>query len=1627
MCAIAIIFVMTMADLGFVGFNLMSYAIDLAETNNNNIEFKAYFSDDNGALEKTAVIDKSDLKIAIEIGVKTDGYLSNARVELDQNSNFKFKTDTTSEYISSIDERAITFKQINEGDSKKVEVGIEFTNLQEFDIDYLSRTSNINLTGTYVNSRKNNTSITGRAQVKLNWTYPENIQALLSSEITTNYLVNEDGANKKIVQNLITSKIENNSFPVKDTKIELNIPGTPETVTVHKRTTSATNGDKKFNTSNYNFAEGKLTINVQNGQDDKIVWQKNVADIFIVTIKYPESAEITNSKITANSTITTYNDKVLNKNAEATITENKENYASINQIEAQNEIAKGKIYAGVNKDYITKTEVNIDYANILKKINITEKEVKALKGQEERELLVKYKDIKFKKANIQSILGDTWNITIKDQANNTKIISNETEADENGNIITNLENGSVELYIEMSKPQNVGILKYEITKTIAKTNYTRAQIKELTKIKDSNKVKYTKNDDTTNSKTAEATIDLKETESKASLKVEPHTLTTLSEQEMHITAVLETDSEYRDLFKNPVVKIKLPKQINRVSAQCNLMYGNGLTVNKFNVSEENGQEVIKINLSGEQTAYEGDAVKGATLNITARVQLDKLSTNSSEKVVMTYTNENAINYADDGQEKVNVEIVSQNSMILTNNIEEYNITSFGKEADKQLSLPVNSATKNATVKMQIVNNEESEISNIAILGKIANIAGSIERTSNVRTNIENSTVYYTSVDNPTTDINNSGNNWTQTSSANAKYFLVVITSLENGKKINLSYDLNIKANLPYNIETNASYKVTYKNNLSNSNKEAESTRIILSTGKKSEIRTTLTAKVQGKEIASGDTVKAGEIINYTAKVSNTGATNITNLKIVATIPENTTLLAINPNYPKYNEERDEYIEGEEYFNTITDRNSLTQENVTINAGKDYICSFTVMVNDNITEEKNIETKFTFSENNEKKDEKTFSNKISPAKLKIICMPYFRKPNTTLQAGATCIYGLKITNLTNEEQRNVKVLLEKSDAVEYRNIDWSIVGEGEDGESDKDEYEIELENNNTLSFNSIPANKTLLVMINTSVKSIKENDNQLAKAKLSAQAKDSNGNTYRSNEITENIVGILATIESTSNATTKVTKSGYVESGDQIKYTYKIKNTGIYDAENLTITEEISKYLDIESLKIDGANAQYELESYYSDSVDYDVITLERGLKVGEEMNIEIIGKVQSELLNDENDLQIVNNLKLYDSGILIAAKSEKVYMVEKEYSDGPGYEDPELEYPEDEDPNYENPENQEVSTFTIKGTVWKDDNNNGLRDEIEELLEGIKVYAINVETSKIATNNNEEIVATTGSDGAYSLTDLQRGNYIVVFEYDTNQYMATAYHADGVDESINSDAIKATKVINGEERTAAFTDSINVSEDIENIDLGLAENKVFSLKLNKTISKMIVTNKNGSKTYDFEDTNLAKVEIASKELSGATVVIEYKLKVTNVGEIAGYAKSIVDYLPASLTFNSSLNNDWYKKGNNLYTSSLANTLIEPGETQEVTLVLTKKMTESNTGLTNNKAEIESAYNSMGVPNTKIDTNEGSTEKEESADAIIGVKTGTAVNYVVLTLTTIIIICGMAYLVNKKLLIDKIEI
>ena len=153
-------------------------------------------------------------------------------------------------------------------------------------------------------------------------------------------------------------------------------------------------------------------------------------------------------------------------------------------------------------------------------------------------------------------------------------------------------------------------------------------------------------------------------------------------------------------------------------------------------------------------------------------------------------------------------------------------------------------------------------------------------------------------------------------------------------------------------------------------------------------------------------------------------------------------------------------------------------------------------------------------------------------------------------------------------------------------------------------------------------------------------------------------------------------------------------------------------------------------------------------------------------------------------------------------------------------------------------------------------------------------------------------------------------------------------------------------------------------------------------------------------------------------------MIEYKIRVTNEGGVAGYAKKIVDYMPQGTNFTSELNKDWYMADNkNLYNTSLANTIIQPGETKEVTLLLTRKMTNDNTGIINNIAEIQESYNDLGL--NDIDSVAGNKVQTEddisSADVIIGIKTGEIYIYIALTISLVTILGVGIYLINKKVL------
>ena len=79
--------------------------------------------------------------------------------------------------------------------------------------------------------------------------------------------------------------------------------------------------------------------------------------------------------------------------------------------------------------------------------------------------------------------------------------------------------------------------------------------------------------------------------------------------------------------------------------------------------------------------------------------------------------------------------------------------------------------------------------------------------------------------------------------------------------------------------------------------------------------------------------------------------------------------------------------------------------------------------------------------------------------------------------------------------------------------------------------------------------------------------------------------------------------------------------------------------------------------------------------------------------------------------------------------------------------------------------------------------------------------------------------------------------------------------------------------------------------------MGLIETEKFDFKLDKYIKNVIVENNKGRKSYNYNNAQLTKIEIDKKELNNSKVTIEYNIVISNLGEVSGYIKNVVDYLP----------------------------------------------------------------------------------------------------------------------------------
>ena len=223
----------------------------------------------------------------------------------------------------------------------------------------------------------------------------------------------------------------------------------------------------------------------------------------------------------------------------------------------------------------------------------------------------------------------------------------------------------------------------------------------------------------------------------------------------------------------------------------------------------------------------------------------------------------------------------------------------------------------------------------------------------------------------------------------------------------------------------------------------------------------------------------------------------------------------------------------------------------------------------------------------------------------------------------------------------------------------------------------------------------------------------------------------------------------------------------------------------------------------------------------------------------------------------------------------------------------------------------------------------------------------------------------------------------------------------------------------------------NPKEDDEDYDQ--LKPAYFDLSLRKIVSKIFVIENGKTKTvntnhkYSDSPEGVAKIELDRKKINKTEVKWEYKIRVTNEGVIPGYAKEVTDYIPEGTYFDPKDNTkDWYKKGEKaIATKSLANRLLKPGESAELTVYLRWKKDPKNMGVKTNWAEISEDGNEYGIPDRdSVPGNKRPHEDDiDDAPVALAIATGLAKSYIMYVLagvTTLAVIVAISkgYMVYK---------
>jgi len=1572
-----------------LGSGLISYAAD----EQNQITFNAQILDSEGKEVKEADI-TSELNLRLSIAVK-EGNLKNVNLDL-SNCNFKLKDE------SGID-------QINAGKTKKLDFKIVARNDDQFKLDLLNMESKIKLTGTYSNDNKTE-EVNKEETVSVKWN-SSNLTSMteeekketkvLSTEIITNKTYTIGETQKRLIQVKVKSGIKNNIYPIEKTIITVNpleagemnekefTNGTKLTakeVNVAAYSTKATNGkdgsanfgkaeENKLGSWQYDSESGKITITVNNSKDENncVEWAKNAVDEFVVTYIFDKEAISNTSaiKTEVENNIKLYTDEAEHKKTKRYLETNEEKAMPIElNIQApeslsKRNIQKGESFAEAWTLNISNTQIGGDILAVSKidKLNIAD--------SEDIKSVTHYNATYINKEDFINILGENGEIVILNMATGEELgkITKESTIENNDKIlgISYSENAS-QIGVQISKPVKAGKLSIASRKTL-NISSVEEYVSKIDKI-DSLTInaiagiqKAGEEDFIYSTETISKQISLVSPKSNAELGInlgkDKETLPVGEENKVDFTVTLHTSKETDKLFNNPTVQIELPEQVKEAS----------IVENTEGISNANGLElngitinnnIIEVKLTGNQGEYVDYNGQDTTITFSANLKTPELQPTTTGDIKLTVVN---------GEEKIEdskqVTFSAEKGIILANSISNYN----GEEPEI-LAIKENSKTgllseeksAIAQVKGTIINNTEKDVENVVVVGNFAGEGSTITPILKEQIAVENATVEYSA----------DGQTWEAYNAEKAstyKNYKITFAKLADKSITTFTYKIEIPENLGANKSMNSTYAIKIED------KAQKAATITLETPQKIEI------EVSAKAIS--DTIYEEQEVTFTVDVTNKSNVTAKNVSLEASLPEELELVSKPENF--------DIEAGKTVTKTITSKVKALPEET---KQKDITTTIKAIPNGKEDQAKTVEVK----------------NVVKQALIKATIEDAYSDGAEFIYEGGQLGYKTTITNVSDETLTNVVVTSKlpegtKLNTKEIGVYKYEATEDPDMMKVEKIDIDIKESGENGSIIYIIPKlEKGQTINIEIKMKADKLDKNVYEKEISYNEVISINemeDYTLRKDDI---IIKPNYEISFSSENLTDSSRNTYVNPGDEISYTLNIKN-------KTRFTQDI----EINISEITGLKQLTKVEEAISIGNSY---AIKKEIKPEETYRLDIKG-----IANDAKEEDSIINFKAIISQIIQDREgiSETREIVLKEETTEYRIKGTKIDEP-DKPIDPDDPDIPVEKTYSISGTAWLDENEDGIKEEKEKLLKGILVKIKQINKENVAEylkgEDEKEIIAITDNEGKYEFKDLKPGKYIVEFEYNTKTYMLTPV--------TNKDSVPIAPTTS--EGTTVKTDTLNLNnENIENINIGLVLNSKFDLELNKYITKVTVQNNSGTTEYNYKNEQLAKVEIKAKQMASSTVLVEYQIEVKNNGAVPGTATVIADYLPKGLKFNSEMNTNWYQgTDGNLYTEELKDIMLEPGESKQVKLVLTKAMTSNSTGTFTNAAEIYEDKNDFGL----VDTNSTPANQEQkendysTAELLISTATGSPMMYIGIIIISMLILGGGIYLINKKVILEK---